>query len=396
MKILHITSVYPVSEGDPYGMIIANLCETIHKKNADICVLSPRSSSDEPVQNRNGILIYRFPYMPFRKLEKIPGTSGILFAVKTSFVAFVSLPFFFFFELIYGIKCIRREKITIIHSHWILPHGLIGAILSALFNIPHVSSVHGTDLSILNKSGLLKIYLKFLTMHTDMITTNSSFTMNHISNNTDCPLKIIPMGVSKEWLETEIPMHKERPYKQIIFVGRLIPLKGVHTLISAIDIINKRNYNIRLVIIGKGPELKSCILQVEKLQLSDMVIFKDFVSHDKLKKYYIESDLFVLPSQEINGQTEGLGVVLLEAMAVGIPVIGSNTGGIPDIIKDNVNGLLVKPGDPEDLAKAIINIFENETLADDFRKAGRKTIEEKFSWEIIADSFIEVYRGITR
>jgi len=96
----------------------------------------------------------------------------------------------------------------------------------------------------------------------------------------------------------------------------------------------------------------------------------------------------------VNNQTEGLGVVLLEVMASGVPVIGSNTGGIPDIIKDGVNGLLVQPGDPKALADAIIRIFEDRDLADRLREAGLETVKGRFSWDKISDQFIEVYREV--
>jgi glycosyltransferase involved in cell wall biosynthesis len=87
-------------------------------------------------------------------------------------------------------------------------------------------------------------------------------------------------------------------------------------------------------------------------------------------------------------------VVLLEAMASGVPVIGSNIGGIPDIIEDGVNGLLVSPGDPQGLADAIIQILENPELAARFREAGLKTVRDRFSWDKISDQFIEVYQEV--
>jgi len=120
--------------------------------------------------------------------------------------------------------------------------------------------------------------------------------------------------------------------------------------------------------------------------------FTGRVDRNTLFVQYQQADLLVLPSVTMNGQTEGLGVVLLEAMAAGVPVIGSRTGGIPDIIEDGVNGLLVPPGDPGALADAILSILSDPDLADRFRTAGLQTVQERFSWDSIADRFIQVYK----
>ena len=180
----------------------------------------------------------------------------------------------------------------------------------------------------------------------------------------------------------------------ILFVGRLIDWKGVHTLVSSVKKVRDTVRNARLVIVGDGPERKSLADRVKELGLEDSVTFTGQVSDEELKDYYSRASVFVLPSITVNNQTEGLGVVLLEAMASGIPVIGSNTGGIPDIIEDKVNGLLVPPGDPDALAEAIIRIFEDRDLADRFREAGLETVKGRFSWDKISDQFIEVYREV--
>ena len=180
----------------------------------------------------------------------------------------------------------------------------------------------------------------------------------------------------------------------ILFVGRLIDWKGVNILVSSMKKVRDTVRNARLVIVGDGPERKSLADRVKELGLEDSVTFTGQVSGMELKDYYSRASVFVLPSITVNNQTEGLGVVLLEAMASGVPVIGSNTGGIPDIIEDGVNGLLVQPGDPKALADAIIRIFEDRDLADRFREAGIKTVSERFSWDRIGDQFTMVYQEV--
>lgn len=179
--------------------------------------------------------------------------------------------------------------------------------------------------------------------------------------------------------------------KQILFVGRLIPWKGVKYLISAMEKVIKNIPDSCLVIIGDGPERSSLEELCKKLHLSDYCQFLGFVDQTDLFSYYQNSAVFVLSSIMYNSQTEGLGVVLLEAMASGLPVIGSYVGGIPDIIQDGVNGLLVPPEDPDALSDAIIRVLTNPDIIIRYREEGKKTVTEQFSWTVVGERFIEVY-----
>lgn len=154
------------------------------------------------------------------------------------------------------------------------------------------------------------------------------------------------------------------------------------------------NFDIQLIIIGDGPNREELIRLSDNLQMRSLICFLTKQDRLSLLSYYQNADIFVLPSIIFQNQTEGLGVVLLEAMASGVPVIGSNIGGIPDIIKDNVNGLLVPPGDSRALAMSIIMILQDPDLAERLRKAGLETVKEHFSWNAITEQFIDIYRDL--
>jgi glycosyltransferase involved in cell wall biosynthesis len=116
-----------------------------------------------------------------------------------------------------------------------------------------------------------------------------------------------------------------------------------------------------------------------------------------LSHYFLTARLFVLPSiVNEKGETEGLGVVLLEAMACGLPVIGSRVGGIEDIIKDGETGLLARPKDSQDLADQIIRLLSDEKLRKKVVKNAHNLISTKFSWKVVANHFIDIYRDALR
>jgi glycosyltransferase involved in cell wall biosynthesis len=133
---------------------------------------------------------------------------------------------------------------------------------------------------------------------------------------------------------------------------------------------------------------------VRELKLEDCITFLGTVNNSTLIGYYHCADVFVLPSIQKLGNTEGLGVVLLEAMASGCPVIGTNVGGIPDIITDGDNGFLVPERDSAQLAEKIIRLLSDAKLRETFRKNGYARIDESFSWDRISDKFASVYQQI--
>jgi glycogen(starch) synthase len=141
--------------------------------------------------------------------------------------------------------------------------------------------------------------------------------------------------------------------------------------------------------VGDGPERPALEQEVSKLVISDRVHLLGFVAHEHVPAVLSHADLLVLPSLY-----EELGTVLLEAMWVGLPIVASRTGGIPDVIDDGVNGLLVPPEQPEVLAGAIDRVLQSPDLARRLGEAARKRGKE-YDWESLAERVLEIYQGVT-
>jgi glycosyltransferase involved in cell wall biosynthesis len=145
-------------------------------------------------------------------------------------------------------------------------------------------------------------------------------------------------------------------------------------------------------VVGSGPCKGDLVSLSERLHLHDKVVFQGAVSQEELVRYYAMADVFVLPSVTTKeGETEGLGVVLLEAMASRVPVIGTNVGGIPDIIKDGKTGLLALQRNPHDLAEKILRILDDEALRKELAEKGHDFVKQEFSWEVVAGKFKKIY-----
>ncbi|MBC7086103.1 MAG: glycosyltransferase family 4 protein [Methanomethylovorans sp.] len=177
-----------------------------------------------------------------------------------------------------------------------------------------------------------------------------------------------------------------RKEQKIIFVGTLRPIKGVRYLIEAMTIIKKTNPYTKLIIIGDGQERGSLEKLTYDLDLRTHVSFLGKVSNDEIPKYMKGSDVLVLPSL-----SESFGIVNIEAMASGVPIVSTNVGGLSYIIKDGVNGFLVNPKDPGSIAEKCLQILNDSNLKEQMSK-NNLSEAEKYSWDKIVERLLEVYK----
>ncbi len=177
----------------------------------------------------------------------------------------------------------------------------------------------------------------------------------------------------------------------ILYVGRLAWNKGIPDLIKSIQVVSKKVPNAKLLVCGKGRMEGELKKQVEALGLERNVRFTGLVPQEDLPLYYASSDIVAAPSI-----FEPFGLVLLEALAMGKPVVATNVGGIPEVIKDFETGLLVPPHDSSSIAQAIIRLKEDESLGERLGKRGRELVEGKFSLEKMAEATWSCYKSITR
>ena len=173
----------------------------------------------------------------------------------------------------------------------------------------------------------------------------------------------------------------------VMTVARLEKVKGIRYLIRAIDIQNTKYKipNTKYIIIGDGSERENLQKLTRELNLEDKVKFLGQIPNEQIPEYLVAADCFVLPSLK-----EGFGIVILEAMAASIPVIGTKVGGILDIIEDCKNGILVEPKNPEAIAEALLKIYSREELVQDLISKAKSNLE-KYNWENIAIKVLDIY-----
>lgn len=233
------------------------------------------------------------------------------------------------------------------------------------------------------KHFLDKIVSNYLVKNSDLIITDSPHCYRNVSNLLFAPSQTLNFYEGKHTPKSK----RNDEVISIIFVGRVIPLKGVHTLLSALAEI-RGSIPFHLTIVGplygdgyEGYELKLKQMIQEK-DLSSLVAFTGNISdRQTLEDHYLKADIFVIPSE-----TEGVPKVIMEAMNYGLPIIASRVGGIPLMVRDGIEGLLVKPGSQQDLIEALLRLAQNgglrASMGDAARARSRYFSKEKIFQEI--------------
>jgi glycosyltransferase involved in cell wall biosynthesis len=400
VTVLVLTSSFPRYEDSYEVRWVLELTQWLSKRGFPSVVLAPHYSKGKFRESWGLVQVQRFPYFfPFH-FEKLAYGPGLLYNIQKDFFAFIGVFPFLVSEFISTVLILVREPVKIIHTHWLIPQGYIGAVFHRIWNVPHVATVHGSDLNLITHHKILAPLGRFIIRNSDAITVNSTYMKQQLEAfmpDQREKIRVIPMGIDPDKYRLGNFSDLKKKYKTrniILSVGRLIDWKGIVFLIDAMPRVMKEHPDSILLIAGSGPEKESLVHRVHELGLEKMILFLGVVSNEDLLSFYHSADVFVLSSINKGGKTEALGVVLLEAMASGCPVIGCNVGGIPDIITDGENGFLVPEQDPDALAEKIVRILDDNELVKKFRKNGFIRIHDVFSWEIISKKFSDAYGDI--
>jgi glycosyltransferase involved in cell wall biosynthesis len=396
MKIALVTTQWERFCGDPVIPWLTELVKQLTKKDVQFVVFT---ASYKGMRSSviGGIYVYRFRYFP-KRFETFSHEGAIVEKLKQSKWHYLSALSFIICGSISAFIFALKNNYDIVHIQWPFPLGIFGEIMRRTRKVPIVYTFHSAEFLLL-KNALFKLILKILIKPVKMITCNSRYTqmlLLHKLGVERMKTCIIPFGsgLSSVMLSTTHSFKNTR--RGLLFVGRLVQRKGVQFLIEALRIIvyeKKRDYVVDVV--GDGPELSSLELKVKNSKLGKHVNFRGKVSNDILKSCYSNARLFVLPAIiDSQRETEGLGVVLVEAISFGVPVVASGVGGISDVIIDNKTGLLVPEKDPKALADAIVRLYEDDELSRRLVEEGQKHIQDNFSWDVIADKFTNVYSAV--
>lgn len=369
MKILFpATHYYPVIGG--IETWTRNIAERLSIK-ADIYVVTGKV---HPVKSReagipqdaelfNGVKIFRTSLFTLNNLSRSP----LIYTLSV-------LPFIFFKSL----SLIKKEKVDILHCQGFLS-SFLGFWLSKLTGIPYLVTVQRME-----RRGN---WLKEMVYRNASVCIGASRAVGDYFEEIGCKkIEVIPNGVDlKRFKGLE-----RKPHQGFIImtIARLEKVKGIEYLIRAFTrpgLLGRPG--LTLLIIGDGSERKNLEDLAKKLELEEKVKFLGEIPNEKVPEYLAMADCFVLPSLK-----EGFGIAVLEAMAAGLPVVASKVGGILDIVEDGKTGLLVEPGNPEEIAQAINKIYQNSALREQLINNAMAVLKY-YDWENISERVFKIYEN---
>ena len=398
-KILVIATTFPRWENDTTARFVYELYERL-ASSYKIRVLAPHHKGEAKRETMGKVKVRRFAYFKPESLQKLCYEGGIIPNMKKSFLAKMQMPLLVISEFFASYRIIKKEQINMLHAHWILPQGFVSVFLKKIFKIPLLVTVHGSDLFPL-KSRLFKRLQNFVMGNADYVTVNSIATKRELLKrfpDYSSKVRIMSMGIDTN-LFKKIKIKKPKIYVKntiLLFVGRLSDQKGLQYLIDAMPDIIKYNPQVKLLVIGEGSYEKILREKVMSNKVERHVEFLGSMLASNIAEYYNFADIFIMPSLSTKTGTEALGLSLLEAMASGCAVVGSDVGGIRFVIKDGYNGLLVRQKDSKDLSRAIIALLKNEKKAARLGNNAAGFVRKNYLWEKISKDFIEVYNRLLK
>ena len=321
------------------------------------------------------------------KIEKVPEGTIVRLGVGNILDKYLLMPLGFFWAL-------RRPGILFgldISAGSMIP-AVIKLFFPRRFFVLNIQYGYGEERLKKGRRGLMNLGFRIMLSQADAVTAISNYLLGLAKNyGYKGNAVVIPNGVEKfEIRSTKFKTNsnfQNSKSKTIITVSRLVPKNGVDILIKAFAEVKKKEPNAKLLILGDGPEKEKLELMTIDYGLSTDIEFVGIVSMDKVFELLRGADVFARPSR-----SEGMGNAFLEGLSAGIPIVGTNVGGIPDIIVDGKTGLFCKTENPKDLAEKILTLFKNEALAKSIVENGRKMIEEKFLWGKICENYENIFK----
>lgn len=385
MRILMLSWEYPPKIIGGISRVVYDLARHLGENGNDVHVLTCWDTGTKEFEIEGNVTVHRVHVYNY---------------TSDNFVEWVMQLNFSMLE--YAIKLVQNNNFDIIHAHdWLVAY--TARILKNAYAIPVITTIHATEYG--RNNGLhndmqrnISNIEKWLMHESDYLIVNSKYMKEQlvsIFNINKDKISIISNGVDlNKFDEIYFDQNFRNNYaaqneKIVFFVGRLVNEKGVHVLIDAIPKILKNYNDVKFVIAGKGPCLNNLIDQSRRLNVLDRIYFTGFVSEEVLLKLYKCSDIAVFPSTY-----EPFGIVALEGMVAGIPVVVSDTGGFDEIVNHKENGMKFYSGNSNSLADCIIELLKDSSLSEKIRNVALQKIYRLYNWNDITQCILDRYMNV--
>ncbi len=408
MRITVLTHNYPRFVGDFSGSFVQALCRAWMERGQQVDVLAPFDTAyNRPLAETSGsgsVDLHLFRYIWPPSWHLVGYGRSMQSDLKLRLSGYLLSPFFFAGGILAALRHCQKVRPDLIHAHWALPNGFIGAVVSRRLGIPLVVSIPGSDAQVANSNALFRRMARFTFAQASLITANSGalrdavlplgadpdkFEM--IVYGVD-PARLCPDPTGTAELRAELDIAPEDV--MLLAVGRMVVKKGFDVLLQALAKAELRERSVVAVLVGTGDEWSKWQWLAASLGVATRVRWVGVVPYDQIGVYYNACDLLVMPS--VTAPADGLNVCVPDAMSCGKPVVGSRAAGNDLAIVDGETGFLVPEGDPSALARAIATLADEPTLRKQMGFLGRLRVESDLGWPVLAQRYLDHFERLVK
>jgi len=295
-----------------------------------------------------------------------------------------------------------RYRFDAVHAGRVLPEGFAAWLAARLTRRPFVVYAHGEEITTWTQSGKYKA-MCFLFRHADAVVVNSEFTAGEVARLGVVPRRIVQIapGVDTDRFRPGLDgrairarLGLDEGTRLLLSVGRLSRRKGFDHTIRAVARLRREQVPVAYVIIGRGEDGEYLAAEIEREGVDDVVFLVGPVSDEELPKWYAAADLFVMANREIDGDTEGFGIVYIEAAACGVPSIAGRSGGTGSAVVDGKTGLLVDGSNIDEIAEEIRHLVEDDAYRMALGQAACERALERYSWKRVATDTLTIHQQL--
>jgi len=400
MRVAVLAHSFPRFAGDTHGTFVKHLSEALARRGHDVHVLVPWDPELRPDPG-SPLRVHAFRYVWPKRWHLLGYSRTMQRDVRLKLWAYLQAPLYFLFATRALGRLVRRERIELVHAHWILPNGWVAARVKAATGVPYAVTLHGSDVFMAERNALFTRLARAALEGAAHVTSCSGDLETRlaalggdgarekirlVANGTELPTSTVDgADARRRWgLPAAGPL--------VVAVGRLVDKKGFSYLLEAMPGILDRVPEARIVIGGGGELAGSLARRAEELEVADRVVFTGGLSHPEVLELVAAADVFVMPSvRDPRGNVDGLPIVVLEAMAAGRPVVASAIAGMPLAIADGASGRLVPEKDPTAIATAVADLLTDPTTAQAMGERARRRVETELNWDAVASIHDELY-----
>lgn len=393
--VLVLSHVFPNPLNPNFGIFVFDQVQELRRLGVEIAVIAP-SPWPPP-------LLGLLPRV--RKYHKVPERDEIA-GCPVEYPKVLTLPgghLFFLEGFIHYLRCrklvrrlVKEKKAALIHAHTILPDGLAAVLLGREFKLPVVCTLHGSDIRFYPYRDRITLRLTRWTLRkvNRLIAVSSELKDNVFSLSGVSDVSVIRnsadprafKSISRLQARTQLGLSLPEKKKMALFVGNLKPVKGVEYLLQA---MTRLPADVELYLVGDGESRALLTAMAERLGVAATCHFVCSRPHDEVPLWLAAADCLVLPSL-----SEGLPTIVVEAMFCQTPVVATNVGGTPEVVKDRHTGLLVAARDATALANALREILTDTGLAAALAQRAEAEVKGTLTWEANARSTIAAYKDV--